>query len=111
MKKIAILIILVSGVLVFQYCTNSERSVKQPAYVGSDKCQSCHQNEYSLYRQSDHYHAMDTVSPASVLGDFNNSNFVYYGDTTSFYKKNDSYFVLTKDSTGQKKQFQVSYTF
>ena len=111
MKKAAILIILVSGILFFQYCSNSEKSVQQTSYVGSDKCQSCHQNEYSLYRQSDHYHAMDTVSPASVLGDFNNTKFIYYGDTTLFYKKNDNYFVSTIDSTGQKKQFQVSYTF
>jgi predicted CXXCH cytochrome family protein len=111
MKKITILIILVLEVLFFQYCNNSERSVRQVDYVGSDKCQSCHQNEYSLYRQSDHFHAMDTVSQNSVLGDFDNSRFIYFGDTSRFYKKNNHYFVSTRDSTGRRREFQVSYTF
>jgi len=111
MKKIGIISILVCGVLLFQKCGNSEKSVKQPTYVGSEKCQSCHQNEFSLYSQSDHFHAMDTVSRSSVLGDFDNSSFVYFGDTSLFYKKNNHYFVSTKDSTGLRREFQVSYTF
>jgi len=94
-----------------QQCGNSERSVRQATYVGSDKCQSCHQNEFSLYKQSDHFHAMDTVSHSSVLGDFDNASFNYFGDTILFYKKNNHYFVSTKDSTGLRREFQVSYTF
>jgi predicted CXXCH cytochrome family protein len=111
MKKIAILSILVIGVLILQRCGNSEKSLKQASYVGSDKCQSCHQREFSLHSQSDHFHAMDTVSQASVSGDFDNSRFIYFGDTSFFYKKNNHYFVSTKDSTGQRREFQISYTF
>jgi predicted CXXCH cytochrome family protein len=111
MKKGAIIFILVVGVLILLRCGNSEKPVKQATYVGSDKCQSCHQNEFSLYRQSDHFHAMDTMSQSSVLGDFDNSRFIYFGDTSLFYRKNNHYFVSTKDSTGQRREFQVSYTF
>lgn len=111
MKKIAIISILVCGVLLLQKCGNSDKTVKQTTYVGSDKCQSCHQNEFTLYTQSDHFHAMDTVSQSSVLGDFDNSRFIYFGDTTLFYKKNNHYFVSTKDSTGLRREFLVSYTF
>lgn len=111
MKKIAIISILVVGVLILLRCGHSEKSVKAAVYVGSDKCQSCHANEFSLYSQSDHFHAMDTVSQSTVLGDFENSRFIYFGDTSLFYKKNSHYFVSTKDSTGQRREFQVSYTF
>jgi tetratricopeptide (TPR) repeat protein/ssDNA-binding Zn-finger/Zn-ribbon topoisomerase 1 len=80
-------------------------------YVGSIKCQSCHEKEFALYKTSDHYHAMDSALPRSVRGDFNNSFFVYYGDTSFFYRRDGNYFVRTKDSTGVKKEFLVSFTF
>src|SRR6478672_11369877 len=57
------------------------------SYVGSVKCQSCHQKEFDLYKTSDHFHAMDSALPRSVRGDFNNSSFVYYGDTNFFYQR------------------------
>src|SRR6476469_5336178 len=81
------------------------------SYVGSIKCQSCHEKEFALYKTSDHYHAMDSALPRSVRGDFNNSFFVYYGDTSFFYRRDGNYFVRTKDSTGVKKEFLVSFTF
>src|SRR5690348_3204131 len=67
-------------------------------YVGSVKCENCHQKEYSLYQSSDHFHAMDSALPRSVRGDFNNSYFVYLGDTSFFYQRDGKYYVRTKDS-------------
>lgn len=64
-----------------------------------------------MYLASDHFHAMDSATPRAVLGDFNNSFFVYFGDTSFFYKKGAHYFVKTKDSTGVKTEFEVSFTF
>ncbi len=90
---------------------NKNGSVKEAAYVGSEKCQSCHQKEFELFKISDHFHAMDTVSAATVKADFNNSRFIYAGDTAFFYTKNNRYFVRTTDSTGVKKEFTISYTF
>jgi predicted CXXCH cytochrome family protein len=99
-------------VLVFNKCIISEENkYKELSYVGTDKCQSCHLNEYVKYKTSDHFHAMDTVSSRSVLGNFNNSFFVYQGDTSFFYQRNGQYFVRTADSTGVKKEFKVSFTF
>jgi predicted CXXCH cytochrome family protein len=54
---------------------------------------------------------MDSALPRSVKGDFNNSFFVYYGDTSFFYKKDEQYYVRTKDSSGKKTDFLVSFTF
>jgi tetratricopeptide (TPR) repeat protein len=81
------------------------------SYVGSVKCQSCHEKEYALYKTSDHFHAMDSALPRSVRADFNNSIFVYSGDTSFFYQRDGKYYVKTKDSTGSKKEFLISFTF
>ena len=94
-------------------CVESSRpvTVTSASYVGSSKCVSCHQQEYSAYLKSDHFHAMDTALPRSVKGNFNNSIFIYYGDTNYFFQRNNEYFVRTKDSSGKKKEFRVSFTF
>jgi hypothetical protein len=46
-----------------------------PAFVGSEKCRACHQPEYELWKGSNHYHAMEVATEASVRGDFNNATF------------------------------------
>ena len=90
---------------------NLEYRHETATYVGSVKCQSCHEKEYALYKTSDHFHAMDSALPRSVKGDFNNSYFVYFGDTSFFYQRGGKYFVRTNDSTGREKEFLISYTF
>ncbi len=113
MKIIITTSILISLVVVLYCCVESARppGKKTFSYVGTDKCQSCHKGEFESYLTSDHFHAMDTASSHSVKGDFNNSTFVFHGDTTYFYKKGEQYFVRTTDSTGRKKEFLVSFTF
>ena len=75
----------------FYCCVESTKpeDVKALTYTGSEKCQSCHAKEYDNYISSDHFHAMDSALPRSVKGDFNNSYFVYSGDTNFFYKNGE----------------------
>ncbi|MFT3844439.1 MAG: multiheme c-type cytochrome [Lacibacter sp.] len=107
-KLIIVSVSLVLFIVLFNYCTTKETA---PGYAGTETCQSCHQKEFALYTLSDHYHAMDTVSPQTVKGNFNNNSFIYHGDTALFYRKGNNYFVRTTDSTGIKKEFIISYTF
>src|SRR6476620_1334236 len=83
-------------------CVETSRPVEvaPSTYVGTSKCIACHQGQYSAYSQSDHFHAMDSALPRSVKGNFNNSTFVYFGDTSFFFQRNNDYFVRTKDSAG-----------
>src|SRR5678810_487841 len=67
----------------FQSTEHSQSNIA--SYVGSIKCQSCHQKEYALYKSSDHFHAMDSALPRSVKGNLSNSFFVYLLDTSFFY--------------------------
>jgi hypothetical protein len=43
-----------------------------PHFVGGKECISCHQNEYNLWKNSDHDRAMMIANDSTVLGDFNN---------------------------------------
>jgi tetratricopeptide (TPR) repeat protein/nitrate/TMAO reductase-like tetraheme cytochrome c subunit len=102
------------GFLFLLYCcveTTKPDTQAEAVYVGSTKCQHCHANEYANYTESDHFHAMDSALPRSVKGNFNNSQFIYHGDTARFYQKDEGYFVYTKDSTGKPTEFRVSFSF
>jgi tetratricopeptide (TPR) repeat protein len=113
MKLIATAVVIIFCFVFFYCCVEATKpeNMPSPDYVGTAKCQSCHAKEYAAYKTSDHFHAMDSALPRSVKGDFNNSYFVYLGDTSFFYTKDNLYYVRTKDSTGKKEEFQVSFTF
>lgn len=113
MKLAAATGIILFCIIVFYCCIEVAKpaDVQKPSYIGSNKCRDCHAKEYSAYATSDHFHAMDSATAGSVKGNFYNSYFVYFGDTSFFYTKDNHYYVRTKDSTGRKTDFQVSYTF
>jgi len=80
-------------------------------YIGSEKCGSCHKNEFSLWKESHHYQAMLTASEETVLGDFSGSEFEYGGIRSRFYKKDNQFFVETDNEKGELQEFKISYTF
>jgi predicted CXXCH cytochrome family protein len=81
------------------------------AFVGSEACAECHQAETSLWKRSQHKHAMQHASAASVLGDFNDASFDYYGVHSRFFKKDNKFFVETDGPDGRLATFEVKYTF
>lgn len=113
MKKRLLVILIILVVAVLTNCINGLKPVatKQAAYVGTAQCQQCHQQAYKDFASSDHFHAMDSAVDKAVKGDFNNRFFVYYGDTSFFYKKGNDFYIRTKDSTGKATEFKISYTF
>lgn len=110
MKKIKVVSALITVIIICYCCVNKWTPAEDATYVGSDKCASCHKQEFASYKQSDHFHAMDVANDSSVKGNFNNSIFIDHGDTSFFYKKNGKFYVKTTDSTGKKKEFLISYT-
>jgi len=81
------------------------------AFVGSEACANCHETETALWRQSQHKHAMQHASSSSVLGDFNNASFDYYGVRSRFFKNDNNFFVETDGPDGKLATFEVKYTF
>jgi predicted CXXCH cytochrome family protein len=81
------------------------------AFVGSDTCAQCHPAETKLWRASQHKQAMDHATDTSVLGDFNEAGFDYYGVHSRFLRKDGKFFVETDGPDGKLATFEVKYTF
>ncbi len=87
------------------------RPLPPPAYVGTNQCAVCHQSEFHNWERSDHRHAMEHASGETVLGDFSDVTFNYFGTSSRFFKRDGKFFVETDNAKGQLQTFQVSYTF
>jgi tetratricopeptide (TPR) repeat protein len=90
--------------------TKSERELPL-TFVGSASCAACHSQEAADWRGSHHDLAMQDVDGSTVLGDFSDTTFDYFGSETRFYRRDDGYFVKTPDSGGEPTEFRVKYTF
>ncbi len=80
-------------------------------YVGRDSCAQCHTTQVDQWHGSDHDRAMERASEASVVGDFNDASFTRFGVTTTFFRRNEKYFVNTEGPDGQLHDYQIKYTF
>jgi predicted CXXCH cytochrome family protein len=81
------------------------------AYVGTDTCAGCHRKEHEAWLASDHRHAMELPDAQSVLGNFNDATFDYFGTKSRFTTRDGKYFVETDNARGERETFQVAYTF
>jgi len=80
-------------------------------FVGSEKCKSCHQPEYNLWKGSHHDHAMAAASEKSVLGDFNDAVFKHHGIASRFYRRDGKFLVHTQGPEGRMGDFEITHTF
>jgi tetratricopeptide (TPR) repeat protein len=89
----------------------SLQKIEANQFVGSKKCAECHRNEYKKWEKSHHAKAMAAATPETVLGNFNNAEFEYFGITSRFYRKQDGYFVFTQGPEGKIDEFRITHTF
>jgi predicted CXXCH cytochrome family protein len=54
---------------------------------------------------------MQEASSTTVLGDFNNATFNYQGTTTTFFKKDDAFWVKTDNEKGELTDYPVAFVF
>jgi len=81
------------------------------AYVGTAACATCHQDAFRNWQQSDHRHAMEVADAQSVLGNFQDASFDYFGTRSRFFTRDGKYYVETDNAQGKLQAFQVAYTF
>jgi predicted CXXCH cytochrome family protein len=79
-------------------------------FVGSEACAGCHPAQAEAWRTSQHKHAMDRASETSVLGDFSNATFDYYGVRSRFFRQDGKFLVETDGPDGKLATFDVMYT-
>jgi predicted CXXCH cytochrome family protein len=80
-------------------------------FVGSETCAGCHQAEAGLWQGSQHQLAMAHATDKSVLGDFSDTTFEYFGTKSRFFRKDGEYLVETDGADGALATFEIKYTF
>lgn len=112
--------VVVLGGLAFQLLTGSpfdtsgeQRSNVAAAaeFVGSETCAGCHRVQADLWRPSQHKLAMQHADEKSVLGDFNNASFDYFGVHSRFFRRDGKFVIETEGPDGKLAVFEVKYTF
>lgn len=108
----------VLGGLAFDHAGRGSRSALpadapagSAAFVGSATCADCHRTEFGLWQASQHRHAMDHATDATVLGDFGDAHFDYYGVRSRFFRQDGKFLVETDGADGRLATFEVKYTF
>ncbi|MCI0517507.1 MAG: tetratricopeptide repeat protein [Woeseiaceae bacterium] len=117
-RRIAALLLAISAA--FQGCGDPEpqlsgipvdHSIPAATFAGSPACGECHQEEYRRWTGSHHQLAMQVASDGTVLADFDNGKFDYFGRITKFTRQSDDYLVNTEGADGELQDFRVAYTF
>ncbi|MCB9028378.1 MAG: hypothetical protein H6545_04575 [Bacteroidales bacterium] len=88
-----------------------ETRAQGPSFTGAATCIECHKREYDLWKGSHHDLAMATATDSTVLGDFNNFEFMHRGEVHRFFRRGEKYFVSTEGATGTFEDFEVTHTF
>ena len=84
----------------------------QPSqFVGAQACKSCHEAEFNAWSGSHHQQAMQAVTPATVLGDFNGAKFKQKDVESTFFKRGDKFMVRTDGPDGKLTDYEIAYTF
>src|SRR5262249_46921986 len=82
-----------------------------PAFAGHAACAGCHAAEAAAWQTSQHAAAMQPATPVTVLGNFDGAEFTYEGVTSTFFRRDDRFFVRTDGPDGALADFEVKYTF
>ena len=81
------------------------------SYVGAEECKGCHAKEHQDWLGSDHQLAMQVATPTTVLGDFREARFTYYGVTSRFFTKEGKFYVNTDGPDGRLQDYEIRYAF
>jgi predicted CXXCH cytochrome family protein len=82
-----------------------------PGFVGSVACAECHAAEYEAWRGSQHAVAMQVADERTVLGNFDDAQFHYFGVTSRFFRRDGKFMVRTDGPDGKLADFEVRHTF
>jgi predicted CXXCH cytochrome family protein len=97
--------------LLLSWPTSANDAVSRPDFVGRQVCANCHAAQEKLWQGSHHDLAMQHASDATVLGDFNDSDFSHAGINSRFFKKDGRFMVYTDGPDGKLADFEVKYAF
>lgn len=80
-------------------------------FVGSERCVQCHAAEHADWNVSQHKAAMQEATEKTVLGNFDGATFTKNDIESTFFKKDDKFWVRTDGPDGKLADFEIRYTF
>ena len=103
------------GIFLWRWSAGTSAKQAEPnqtaTYAGAERCASCHEEQTKLWRTSHHAQAMQAASNSTVLGNFSDAHFTKDGVTSTFFKKEDKFYVNTAGPDGKPQDFALPYTF
>jgi tetratricopeptide (TPR) repeat protein len=97
--------------LILEAGCGQKQQAGPPSFVGAKICGECHGKEHALWEKSDHALAMQEANDNTVLGNFDNARFTYFGTTSTFHKKDGKFSVRTDGPDGKLHDYEIAYTF
>ena len=112
---VGVVIAALCGVGVWRWSAAAHPQEMKPAavatYVGEARCAQCHAEQAQAWQTSHHALAMQTASDTSVLGNFKDAHFTKDGVTSTFFKKENKFYVHTEGPDGKPQDYVLPYTF
>ena len=105
------LAITIVALTLFSVVTPRTATAEGASYVGNADCSGCHEQATAEWAGSHHDLAMQEATPETVLGDFSNATFNYFGVTTTFSQEGDTFFIKTDNAAGELETYPVAYVF
>ena len=105
------LAIAIVALTLFSVVTPRTATAAGASYVGNAACSGCHEQATAEWAGSHHDLAMQEATPETVLGDFSNATFDYFGVTTTFSQEGDTFFIKTDNAAGELETYPVAYVF
>ena len=113
--RIGLKVAVIAAMVLIAACSRTDEMAQSQTavaeFVGSTSCQACHEPEYEAWRGSDHELAMQIASPATVLGNFDNVEFDYFGEKSLFLNDDNGFVVRTANAKAAIEDFPIVYTF
>lgn len=107
-----VMVVALAAVTAFAGCgARSDEAAPAAEYVGADTCAGCHEAETAAWRGSHHDRAMQLATDETVLGDFDNVDFVLDGVASRFFRRDGAFMVRTEGPDGTLADFEIRYTF
>lgn len=103
--------ITIVALTLFSVVTPRAATAEGASYVGNAACSGCHEQATAEWAGSHHDLAMQEATPETVLGDFSNATFNYFGVTTTFSQEGDTFFIKTDNAAGELETYPVAYVF
>ena len=112
-KGLSILTLLLF-VIGLSQCQNEKRQTEvvsvDASWSGTESCQSCHEQEFALWCESHHYHAMHEAKQQYVSGNFNDQVYEADGVRNHFYRRGEEYWIGIEED-GATQEYKIEYTF